>query len=98
MADTGYAKDACLIELDDRRLWAVAAINWQAYGADNGVPPPDFGYPANTCLLELPQHLLMAIVAYYVNAVAGGVVSVSQYLRPDGSQYLRPGGGLFVRP
>jgi len=67
--DTGYATSACLLELDDHRLWAVIADGFQQAGATAGVPPPNTGYPANVCLTELDDRTLRVITAYYAQAL-----------------------------
>jgi len=68
--DTGYATSACLLELDDHRLWAVIADGFQQAGAAAGVAPPNTGYPANVCLTELDDRTLRVITAYYAQALA----------------------------
>lgn len=55
--DTGYAVTACLVELDDHRLWALIAGNLQAAAAAKGFPP-------NACLNELSDHDNMAVAAF----------------------------------
>lgn len=62
--DTGYAVTACLVELDDHRLWALIAGNLQAAAAVKGFPPMDTGLPPNACLNELSDHTNIAIAAF----------------------------------